>query len=134
MHRMAGAARETLQFSDFGQIHLKLSVIVATGDTGVMTLGYIMSDPYMEKIQQSWDEITGMFVLFEDKKPIIEFDTVHHLILAHPAEEYLDGLSDRTRNQTKQQYRKAVSEGAVMVFVRDEVNEVLRSYIFPKAD
>ena len=93
-----------------------------------------MSDPYMEKIQQSWDEITGMFVLFEDKKPIIEFDTVHHLILAHPAKEYLDGLSDRTRNQTKQQYRKAVSEGALMVFVRDEVNEVLRSYIFPKAD
>jgi len=37
-------------------------------------------------------------------------------------------------HQTKQQYRKAVSEGALMVFVRDEVNEVLRSYIFPKAD
>jgi len=35
MHRMAGAARETLQFSAFGQIHLKLSAIVATGDTGV---------------------------------------------------------------------------------------------------
>lgn len=93
-----------------------------------------MSDQYMKKIDKRWDAITGMFELFKDKKSVIEFDIAQDQILAYSAEEYIDGLSERTKNQTKQQYQKADSEGAMMVFIRDEVNQVLRSYIFPKAD
>jgi hypothetical protein len=93
-----------------------------------------IQDPYMQKINEYWNEITGMYVTFEDKKSIIEFDPNRIRIIAYPAEEYLDGLSDRTREQTKKQYREASVTGALMVFVRDEQNEVLRSYIFPRAD
>ncbi len=93
-----------------------------------------IQDPYMQKIDEYWNEITGMYVTFEDKKSIIEFDPNRIRIIAYPAEEYLDGLSDRTREQTKKQYREASVTGALMVFVRDEQNEVLRSYIFPRAD
>ncbi len=93
-----------------------------------------IQDPYMQKIDEYWNEITGMYVKFEDKKPIIEFEPNRIRIIAYPAEEYLDGLSDRTREQTKKQYREASVTGALMVFVRDEQNEVLRSYIFPRAD
>ncbi len=88
----------------------------------------------MQKIDEYWNEITGMYVTFEDKKSIIEFEPNRIRIIAYPAEEYLDGLSDRTREQTKKQYREASVTGALMVFVRDEQNEVLRSYIFPRAD
>ena len=93
-----------------------------------------IQDPYMQKIDKYWNEITGMYVKFEDKKPIIEFDPNRLRIIAYPAEEYLDGLGDRTRDQTKKQYREASATGALMVFVWDEQNEVLRSYIFPRAD
>ena len=93
-----------------------------------------IQDPYMQKIDEYWNEITGMYVTFEDKKPIIEFEPNRIRIIAYPAEEYLDGLSDRTREQTKKQYREASVTGALMVFVRDEQNEVLRSYIFPHVD
>ncbi len=93
-----------------------------------------MSDPYLEKIDARWNDITMMFEIFEEKNPIIEFDVVRQQILAYPAEEYLDVLSDRTREQTKREYRQAVGESALMVFVRDKSRQVLRSYVFPPAD
>lgn len=93
-----------------------------------------MPDEYSEKINKYWDEITGMYILFEDKKLIIELEPNRIRIIAYPAEEYLDGLSERTREQTRKQYQKANATGALMVFVRDEEKEVLRSYIFPRAD
>lgn len=93
-----------------------------------------MSKPdYTEKINEYWDKITGMYIAFEGKKPIIEFEPNRIRIIAYPAEEYLDGLSERTREQTKKQYQKAIATGALMVFVRDEEEEVLRSYIFPRS-
>jgi hypothetical protein len=93
-----------------------------------------ISDPYMQKIDEHWHKITGMYVAFEDKKPIIEFEPNRIRIIAYPAEEYIDGLSGRTRDQTKKQYREASAKNALMVFVRDEKKEILRSYIFPRAD
>jgi len=91
-------------------------------------------DPYKKKIDDHWDKITGMYVAFEKKKPIIEFEPNRIRIIAYPAEEYLDGLSPRTRNQAKKQYRDACANGAIMVFVCDEQREILPSYIFPRAD
>ena len=93
-----------------------------------------ISDPYMQKIDEHWHKITGMYVAFEDKKPIIEFEPNRIRIIAYPAEEYIDGLSDRTRDHTRKQYREASANGALMVFVRDEQKEILRSYNFPRAD
>ncbi len=93
-----------------------------------------ISDPYMQKIDEHWHKITGMYVAFEDKKPIIEFEPNRIRIIAYPAEEYIEGLGRRTRDQTKKQYREASAKDSLMVFVRDEQKEILRSYIFPRAD
>jgi len=93
-----------------------------------------MADPYMDKINENWDNITGMYVKFEDKLPIIEFDPNSLIIIAYPAKDYISGLSKRTRDNTMEQYKTASASGSMMVFVRDEVIKVLRSYIFPKND
>ena len=93
-----------------------------------------MSDPYLKKVQEHWDDITKMYAIFEHKDPIIEFDVEALQILAYPAEEYLDGLSDRTRAKTRKLYRQAIADGDLMVFVRDESHRVLRSYIFTLSD
>jgi hypothetical protein len=86
----------------------------------------------MQKIVEYWDEITSMYMAFEKQRPIIEFDPNRIRIIAYPAKEYLNGLSDRTRSYAKKQYREANSTGAIMLFVRDEQKEILRSYIFPR--
>ncbi len=93
-----------------------------------------MSDPYLEMVQEHWDEITMMYRLFEEKNPIIELDVQPLRIFAYPAREYLGLLSDRTREQTRKLYRRAVADGSIMVFVRDEAKRVFRSFIFPPAD
>jgi len=88
-----------------------------------------MSDPHLENVQEHWDDITRMYQNFEHKDAIIEFDVVRLQILAYPAEEYLDGLSNRTREQTRRQHRQAVAEGALMMFARDEPRQVFRSHV-----
>ncbi len=91
------------------------------------------SDPYLRTLRKHWNVITGMYLAYEDRRPIIEFDVVSGQILAYPAKDYLEDLTDRTRDHAKKQYRKAVAEGAVMVFIRDKAKRVLRSYVFPSA-
>ena len=88
----------------------------------------------MTKINEYWNEITGMYAHFENKKAIIEFEPNSGRIIAYPAEDYINNLSYRTRDKTMKQYRKAAATGSLMVFVRDELNKVLKSYMFPKAD
>ncbi len=55
-------------------------------------------------------------------------------IIAYPAKEYLEGLSDRTREDAKKVYREASAADSIMLFVRDEKRGILRSYIFPRSD
>ena len=72
-----------------------------------------MSDPCLEKIEENWDHITATFNAFQHKNPLIEFDVKSLKIFAYPAEEYLNGLSERTREEAKRQHRQAVSDGAL---------------------
>ena len=78
-------------------------------------LGPEMTDLYLQKIQEHWDEITGMYLTFEEKGPVIELDANGLLIVAYPAQEYLDGLSDRTREQAKRTYRIRLSSRSSQV-------------------
>ena len=91
------------------------------------------SDPYLKEIRKHWDAITGMYLTYEDLEPMIEFDVASGQIRAYPAKDYLGDLTNRTRETAKKQYQKAVAEGALMIFVKDEVKRVLRSYVFPPA-
>ena len=88
------------------------------------------SDPYLPILREHWDALTGMYLAFEDLAPMMEFDVARGQLRAYSATEYLEGLTERTREETKQQYQKAVAEGALMVFVRDESKAILRSYVF----
>ena len=90
-------------------------------------------DTYLPVLQEHWDALTRMYVAFEELEPMMEFDVASGQIRACSAREYLAGLSKRTREKTRKQYKKAVAEGALMVFVRDESRKVLRSYVFAPA-
>lgn len=99
-----------------------------------MTKATPESDHYLSMIREHWAALTGMYVVFEDSAPVMELDVTRGQIRAYPAQDYLDDLTDRSREMAKKQYALAKAQGAFMVFVRDEAEEVLRSYVFPPVE
>ena len=73
-----------------------------------------------------------MLLNYSDKHPIIECDLAKGLVLVYAADEYLDDLSDRTREETRRLYNRTTRQGSMMVFIRDSDNETLQSYVFRK--
>ena len=89
-----------------------------------------MEDPYLEKVDEQWNTIIMAYEDFKDKKPIIEYDITHGKIYSHPAKEYIQTLSSRTKNHTQEQYEEATKKNQFMLFVKDFENRKLKSYIF----
>jgi len=93
-----------------------------------------MNDPYLDMIYSQWDNIIMMYQTFQDKKPIIEYEIDIQRIYSYPAQDYLNCLGIRTRNEAKKQYEEAVKKNKFMLFIKDNKNEILRSYIFDLPD
>ncbi len=85
---------------------------------------------YSTEIELHWGTIERAWNDHADKHPIIEFDLAKGQVGAYAAKEYIAGLSDRTREETRQCYDRTVREGAMMLFIRDSENRVLKSYVF----
>lgn len=90
-----------------------------------------MADPYFDEICRRAGKFRFMFRTFERQHPILEFQVAEGRIVAYPAHDNIDDLSERTRERTRQQYKDAVTDGDVIIFVRDNARKVLRSYILP---
>ncbi len=88
-----------------------------------------MDDPYLDLIDGQWNNIAMLYLSFQDKNPILEYDLVKNKMFSYPAMDYVNGLTERTRNRTKKQYKEACKNNQFMLFVRDENNNKLRSYI-----
>jgi hypothetical protein len=86
-------------------------------------------DPYWDMIQERWDAIIGMYNTFRGKDQIIEFDVTDQKIYSYPAGDYINTLSERTRDQTARQFAEAKKRNQFILFVKDTQNKRLRSYI-----
>lgn len=87
-------------------------------------------DPYLDQIDEQWDNIVMVYQTFKDKDQIIEFDATKQKIYSYPAGDYIQNLSERTRDQTARQFAEAKKRNQFLLFVRDTKNQRLRSYIF----
>ena len=87
-------------------------------------------DPYLELIDEQWDNLVMVYNAFRSKKPIIEFDVTHKRIYAYPAKDYIQTLSLRTRSHTRKMYKEAARNNQFLLFIKDFDNERLRSYVF----
>ena len=74
-------------------------------------------------IRQAWDE-------HRDKHPILECDVAGRTVAAFPAKQYMDTLSERTRDATHRQFARVERAGGTIIFVRDGRNQVLQSGVF----
>lgn len=68
---------------------------------------------------------------FSDKKPVMQITLPDRRIYAYPYPEFLKTLSTRSQKLLRQEYRAASKNNKMVVFVRDEDEEVLKSSSFP---
>ena len=85
-------------------------------------------DPYLEVLREQWPHILKLYEMFEDKRPVMLFDIQEQRVYAFPYLSFKAGLSERSQAMLAKQRRSALASGAMVVFIRDNVNEKLVSY------
>jgi len=93
-----------------------------------------MKRDYTKQIAEFWPTIMRARNDYADKHPVIECDVVKRQVLVWSAQEYITGLSERTREVTRRQFRRATAAGGIMVFIRDSRNRVLQSHVYMPDD
>jgi len=88
-----------------------------------------MKRDFAEQIAEYWPTIMRAWHDFADKRPVIECDLAKRQVLAWCAQEYISGLSERTREAARRQYRGASAVGGIMIFIKDSRNRVLQSQV-----
>jgi len=74
-------------------------------------------------IRRAWDE-------HRDKHPVLECDVAGRTVAAFPAQQYMDTLSERTRDATRRQFARVERAGGTIIFVRDGRSQILQSRVF----
>ena len=86
-----------------------------------------MNEQYLEVNDKQWNNILKLYKKFEDKKPIMLFDVQEERIYAYPYEEIKLDLSKKSQSMLEKQYKDAILDNKVVVFVRDIEQEKLVS-------
>lgn len=82
---------------------------------------------YMQQIGKFWPTIMQAWEDHADRRPVIECDLANEKVRAYASGEYIDSLSERTRETTRREFARTMDEGGIMVFVLDAKNRVLQS-------
>ena len=93
--------------------------------------GTAMRDSYLDVVYRHWSLIVMLYEQYADKKPVMLFDIQELRIYAMPYAEYRAELSKRSQASLKKQYERAIADGEIVVFVRDNHEEELVSYSLP---
>ena len=88
-----------------------------------------MSDPYFNAIQEQRPNIRGLYTTYKSKKPIILYDLQEKKIYAYPYEEFKAELSKNSQASLERDYKSASDLGSMVIFVRDNMERKLVSYI-----
>ena len=90
-----------------------------------------MRDPYLDVVDRHRSLIVMLYEQYADKKPVMLFDIQEQRIYALPYAEYRAELSKRSQASLKKQYERAIANGEIVIFVRDNHEEKLVSYSLP---
>jgi hypothetical protein len=85
-------------------------------------------DYLFDALAEYWDHVVRIYKQFEDKRPVMLYDIQEVGIYACPYESFKSEMSTKTQASLTEQYERAVTEGKMVVFVRDNDNEKLVSY------
>ena len=88
-----------------------------------------MSDQYYSAIQEQWSNIRGLYMVYGSKKPIMLYDIHEKKIYAYPYEEFKAELKRKVPRYLEIDYKSTSVRGGMMVFVRDDKERKLVSYV-----
>lgn len=88
------------------------------------------SEKYLDIIDEQWSNILKLYKEFEDKKPIMLYDMQKQRISAYPYESFKADLNKKSQTLLEKQYKDALLENKVVVFVRDNVQKTLVSSLY----
>lgn len=92
------------------------------------------NDPYLELIKEQWLSIADTYNRFADQQPIMLVDVQNAEIYAYPFEEFVLVLDAPSRRQVEAQYRRAIANRQMVLFVRDTDHKVFQSYTLALED
>jgi hypothetical protein len=87
-----------------------------------------MEDPYLDIIDEHWNKILMMYGLFAQSRPVMVLKLPSLKIYAYPYKEFKDSLNQRSQAILTQQYQEAQANGQMVLFIRDNDEQVFRSY------
>ncbi|MBW7884960.1 MAG: hypothetical protein H3C34_20440 [Caldilineaceae bacterium] len=93
-----------------------------------------MNDPYLDLIQEQWDNIATVYNRYAVQYPIMLIDVQEAAIHAYPFEEFLMVLDPPSRQHLEAQYRRALASRQMVLFVRDTERKVFQSYTLSLED
>ena len=85
-------------------------------------------DPLLDAALEQYGNIVMMYEMFEETKPVMLFDIQEQRVYAYPYKEFRDDMNERSQRILKQQYEQAQVDGQIVVFVRHNVKQELRSF------
>jgi hypothetical protein len=90
-----------------------------------------MRDRYLEILNENQPYILMLYEKFAAKKPVMLYDIQERRIYAMRYRKYRATLSKRSQVSLKNQYERAMADGDMVVFIRDNEKEKLLSYSLP---
>ena len=88
-----------------------------------------MTDQYYSAIQGQWSNIRGLYMAYGSKMPLMLYDIHEKKIYAYPYKEFKAELSERSQLSLEMDYKSASVRGGMIVFVRDDIERKLVSYV-----
>jgi hypothetical protein len=86
-------------------------------------------DYLFDAMAEYWEHVVRIYRQFEDKRPVILYDIQERRIYACPYESFRSEMSPRTQVSLTEQYEQAIAEDKMVVFVRDNDEKRLVSYL-----
>lgn len=88
------------------------------------------TDDFFDIIDEHMGHIQLFYKKFADKRPVMEVSLPSGKIYAYPYTEYLKTLSERSQKMLEKEYKEAIKNNKMVVFVRDNEEKVLKSHSF----
>ena len=86
-------------------------------------------DYLFDAMVEHWEHVVRIYEQFADKHPIMLYDIQEQRIYAHEYEGFKSEMSAKSQASLTEQYELALAEGKMVVFVRDNDNKRLASYL-----
>ena len=87
-----------------------------------------MADPYLGMIEEQWPLIADLYNEHADKYPVMLVDVNDMTIHAFPYEEFGTLLDAPSQTALEEQYRRAIENRRMVLFVRDVERKIFQSY------